>query len=99
MAYVVAEPCIGAKDGNCAAVCPLDCIHPTKEEAAFAREVMVYINPETCIDCGLCMDECGAGAVFPREDLPERWQFFVKRNADYFARGDRPAGAFLRAFR
>ena len=32
MAYVIAEPCIGTKDSACVDVCPVDCIHPRKDE-------------------------------------------------------------------
>ena len=34
MAYVIAEPCIGTKDTACVDVCPVDCIHPRKDEPA-----------------------------------------------------------------
>ncbi len=36
MAYVIAEPCINTKDTACVNVCPVDCIHPKKDEAPFA---------------------------------------------------------------
>lgn len=84
--HVVAEPCIGAQHGACVAVCPVDCIHPTTEDSAHPEEEMVYINPLTCIDCGLCVDECPYGAVFLEEDLPAKWQSFTERNAAYYAR-------------
>ena len=35
MAYVIAEPCIGVKDTACVDACPVDCIHPRKDEADF----------------------------------------------------------------
>ncbi len=38
MAYVIAEPCIGTKDTACVDVCPVDCIHPRKDEPAFESE-------------------------------------------------------------
>ena len=36
MTYVIAEPCIGTKDTACVDVCPVDCIHPRKDEGDFA---------------------------------------------------------------
>jgi NAD-dependent dihydropyrimidine dehydrogenase PreA subunit len=42
MAHVIAQPCIGVKDGACVTVCPMDCIHP--------GEKMLYIDPDPCID-------------------------------------------------
>jgi len=52
MAYVIAEPCIGTKDTACVDVCPVDCIHPRKDEPAFESETQLYIHPTECIDCG-----------------------------------------------
>ena len=36
MAYIITEPCIGTKDSACVDVCPVDCIHPRKDEPEFA---------------------------------------------------------------
>jgi ferredoxin--NADP+ reductase len=84
MAYVICEPCIGTKDTACVDVCPVDCIHPTKEEAAFATAEMLYIDPETCIDCGLCVDECPVTAIFPEEDVPTPQQSYIQINREIF---------------
>ncbi|GMV96124.1 MAG: ferredoxin family protein [Phycisphaerae bacterium] len=84
MSHYIAEPCIGTKDTACVAVCPVDCIHPTKDEPDFATSEMLYIDPDTCIDCGLCVDECPVKAIFPEEDLPEEWKRFVEINAAYY---------------
>jgi len=84
MPHVIAEPCIGTKDTACAGVCPVDCIHPTKEEAAFETAEMLHIDPDTCIDCGLCVDECPVKAIFPEEDLPSEWADYAQKNADYY---------------
>jgi NAD-dependent dihydropyrimidine dehydrogenase PreA subunit len=84
MAHIIAQPCIGTKDASCVTVCPVDCIHPTKEEANFETEEMLCIEPDTCIDCGLCVDECPVQAIFPQDDLPAEWDSFIQRNADYY---------------
>ena len=84
MTYVIAEPCIGEKDNSCVEVCPVDCIHPTKAEAAFGKSDQLYIDPDTCIDCGLCVDECPVKAIFPQEDLPAEWNKYIQINMDYY---------------
>ena len=84
MTHIIAEPCIGTKDTACVEVCPVDCIHPTKDEAEFEGADMLYIDPETCIDCGLCVDECPVKAIFPEEDLPAEWEEFTAKNEAYF---------------
>ncbi len=86
MSHYIAEPCIGVKDTACVAVCPVNCIHPTKEEAEFADAKQLYIDPDTCIDCGLCVDECPVNAIFSEDDLPEEMEQFIARNADYYQR-------------
>src|SRR5690606_25919467 len=84
MTHVIAEPCIGTKDTSCVEVCPVDCIHPTKEEAEFESSEMLYIDPDTCIDCGLCVDECPVQAIYPEEDLPEEWHKYIQINAEWY---------------
>ena len=84
MAYIIAEPCIGTKDTACVEVCPVDCIHPTKEDDGFEEAKQLYIEPETCIDCGACEPVCPVTAIFPEEELPDKWNEYVAINADYY---------------
>ena len=84
MPHVIGEPCIATKDTSCVEVCPVDCIHPTKNEPAFATAEQLYIDPDTCIDCGLCVDECPVKAIYPEEDLPAEWKKYVQINLDYY---------------
>ncbi len=84
MSHYIAEPCVGTKDASCVEVCPVDCIHPTTDEPDFEEVEMLYIDPDTCIDCGLCVDECPVKAIFPEEDLPEEWQSYVDKNTAYY---------------
>jgi ferredoxin len=77
--YVIAEPCVGVKDGSCAAVCPIpDCIQGD------ADSPQLYINPDECIGCGLCQTECPVDAIFASDELPEKWLSFTAKNAAYF---------------
>ena len=82
MPHVIAEPCIGTKDTSCVSVCPVDCIHPTKNEADFGTVNQLYIDPDTCIDCGACVPECPFEAIFPEEDVPTEQLAFIKLNAE-----------------
>ena len=84
MIFIIAEPCVGVCDTACVEVCPVDCIHPTKDDAPFEEADQLYIDPDTCIDCGLCVDECPVQAIFPEEDLPETWNKYVQLNADFY---------------
>jgi ferredoxin len=86
MPHVIAEPCIGVKDTGCIPACPVDCIHPTPEDDDFAAADMLSINPDICIDCGLCVDECPVRAIFPEDELPDEWKDYAEKNAAYFRR-------------
>ncbi len=78
MTYVITEPCIGAKELACVDVCPVDCIQggPGAEQ--------MYIDPAVCIDCGACEPVCPVSAIFYEEAVPQKWQSFIKKNADFF---------------
>lgn len=81
MAFVIAEPCIGTRDGSCADVCPVDCIHSNEAQAQY------FIDPAACIDCGACVTMCPVGAIFYETDVPEAWKQFAARNAAYYQPG------------
>jgi len=78
MAFVITEPCVGVKDKSCVAVCPVDCIHGGDDDN------QLYINPNECIDCGLCEPECPVDAIFMEDEVPEKWQNFIQLNADHY---------------
>ncbi len=86
MAYVIAEPCIGVKDTACVDVCPVDCIHPRKDEAGFSGAHQLYINSDDCIDCGACVPVCPVAAIFAREELPAEWRSSTEANAEWYAK-------------
>ena len=73
MTYVVTEDCIKCKYTTCVEVCPVDCF--------FEGENMLVINPEQCIDCGVCEPECPIDAI-QADTVPsnEKW---VEHNKKY----------------
>src|SRR4051812_48554816 len=84
MAYVITEPCLDCKDTACAQVCPCDCIHPLKDELGFASSKQLFIDPDNCIDCGLCVDECPPKAIYLDDEVPSKWKHYIQLNADHF---------------
>jgi len=83
MAYIITEGC--TKDAACVDVCPVDCIHPRKDEEGFEKEEMLYVDPTACIDCGACVPGCPASTIYAAEDVPEHLKGYIERNAAYFA--------------
>ena len=93
MAFIITDPCIGTKDSACVDVCPVDCIHPRKDEAEFATTSMLFIHPEECIDCGACVPACPVTAIYDSpESVPASQKELVEANA-VFRIGDANAVA------
>ena len=84
MAYVITDTC--TKDEHCIETCPVNCIHPTKDEADFAAVPQLYVNAAECIDCGACVPVCPVSAIFALDDLPEKWKAYTEKNAKYYGR-------------
>ena len=83
MAYVITDQC--TKDEKCVEVCPVDCIHPRKDEPRFEEVAQLFVNPVDCIDCGACVPVCEASAVFALDDVPEEAKAAIEANALYYA--------------
>ncbi|NBX74239.1 MAG: ferredoxin family protein [Alphaproteobacteria bacterium] len=60
MPYVVTDACIRCKYTDCVEVCPVDCFYEGAN--------MLVINPDECIDCGVCEPECPAEAIVSDND-------------------------------
>ena len=82
MAYVIVDTC--TKDEKCIEVCPVDCIHPRKDEAKFEGAAQLFIDPVNCIDCGACVPVCEASAIYAAGELPENLAAFTDTNAQYY---------------
>lgn len=79
MAYVIVGTCIN--DSACVDVCPVDCIHPTPKDPAFATADMLFIDPTRCIDCNACAEACPVNAILPAHKLPAHLARYQEINA------------------
>src|SRR5246127_1147180 len=82
MTFVITQAC--CNDASCVAVCPVDCIHPTPDEASFMTTEMLYIDPVTCIDCSACVFECPVDAIVSELDLEDDTMPYLDINAAYY---------------
>lgn len=74
MSYVVTESCIQCRYTDCVEVCPTDCFRQGPNFLA--------IDPDECIDCGVCAPECPVDAIVPAEEVAENQRVFVELNAE-----------------
>lgn len=97
MSHIIGNKCVSVCDTACVAVCPVDCIHGPIDVEGAGKEVdtpgfdikgkQLFIDPETCIDCGACIPECPVEAVFEDEEEcieAEGDDESVKKNYKFF---------------
>ena len=72
MTYLVTDNCIKCKHTDCVTVCPVDCFHEGPNFLA--------INPDECIDCGVCVPECPVDAIVPDNDVNTDTVFWLDVN-------------------
>lgn len=77
MTFIVTEPCVNCRYTDCVSVCPVDCFHQGPN--------FIVIDPEACIDCGVCVDECPVDAICDAASVPTGQEVFVELNARYAA--------------
>lgn len=74
MTYIVNDNCIRCKYTDCVEVCPVDCF--------YEGENMLVINPDECIDCGVCEPECPVDAIkADSEPGADKWVEFNEKYA------------------
>ena len=72
MTYLVTENCIKCKHTDCVDVCPVDCFYEGPN--------FLVINPDECIDCGVCVPECPVDAIVPDNDTDTNVVFWIDLN-------------------
>ena len=74
MTYIVTENCVNCKHTDCVSVCPVDCFYEGPNFLA--------INPDECIDCGVCVPECPVEAIVPDNNTDIDVGFWVNLNKE-----------------
>lgn len=101
MSYIIGSPCVDVCDSACVSVCPVDCIHGPINPQGMSTELnglkqsgdiknlfspQLYIDPETCIDCGACEPECPVDAIWDSEEeaIQNGEIEYVNKNYEFF---------------
>ncbi len=74
MTWVITRLCRDCVDQSCVEVCPVDCIYEYTGNDGEAFPNQLYIEPEECIDCGVCEPECPWDAIFEDAQVPEPFE-------------------------
>lgn len=82
MTFVITQGC--CDDASCVPVCPVQCIRPRPGDAQFTTTEQLYIDPNTCVECGNCAVACPVDAIVHEADLAPSQAEFRQINADYF---------------
>jgi len=77
MPFVVTGKCINCRYTDCVEVCPVNCF--------YQGENMLVINPDECIDCGVCEPECPIEAIKSDEELAAPELAWAQLNRKYSA--------------
>jgi ferredoxin len=81
MTWVITRLCRDCVDEACVEVCPVDCIYEYGGDDRKTFPNQLYIDPEECINCGVCEPECPWEAIFEDEQVPEVFQDDTTLNA------------------
>ncbi len=81
MAHIVTGRCVDCKYTDCCTVCPVDCFYEIDDPK------MLVIDPDTCIDCQLCVPECPIHAIYEESELPAPYAEWTAKNRDLFPAG------------
>lgn len=74
MTFVVLDNCIKCKFTDCVDSCPVEAFHEGPN--------MLVINPDECIDCGVCVPDCPIDAIKADEDLEANEEHFLELNIE-----------------
>ena len=74
MSHIVTANCNDCKYTDCCVVCPVECF--------YQDDMMLYIDPNDCIDCEACVPECPVEAIFAEANTPSQWTSYIQINKE-----------------
>jgi len=81
VAFVITRLCRDCLDQTCVSECPVDCILAFRGDSNREFPNQLYIDPDTCINCGICEPACPWEAIFEAQDVPDVFKDDIALNA------------------
>ena len=85
MVYVIGSACVDVMDLTCIDACAMDCIYQGQRA--------LYIQPNECVDCGVCEPVCPVKAITYVDDVEEEDEMYVDTARELFDKIGSPGGA------
>jgi ferredoxin len=85
VAVVITRLCQDCVDGACVDVCPTEAIveHRPADRASELPN-QLYVDPNLCISCNICLPECPWEAIFDEDDVPSAFAADIALNRRAF---------------
>jgi NAD-dependent dihydropyrimidine dehydrogenase PreA subunit len=80
MSHITSFFCV--RDRGCIDVGPVVCMIPGQPAGEWP---WIYLDPDTCIDCGACVPECPFAAIYPEDEVPTA---YTAKGGEYISRAD-----------
>jgi ferredoxin len=81
MTWVIGPLCTDRMDTACVEVCPVNCIHRYLGDDPDIPKNQLLVDPEVCIDCGVCEPACPWETIYQDTAVPEEFQQYIEINA------------------
>jgi ferredoxin len=100
MTVVITRLCQDCVDGACVDVCPTEAIvehRPADRVSELPNQL--FVDPELCISCNICLPECPWEAIYDEDDVPKAFATDIALNRRAFEKSDEyhvPASRLLR---
>ena len=72
MTVVITRLCQDCVDGACVEICPTEAIveHRPADRASDLPN-QLFVDPDLCISCNICIPECPWEAIYEEDDVPK----------------------------
>jgi ferredoxin len=100
MTVVITRLCQDCVDGACVDVCPTEAIvehRPADRVSELPNQL--FVDPELCISCNICLPECPWEAIYDEDDVPKAFATDIALNRRALEKSDEyhvPASRLLR---